>query len=489
MLLAALLSMAAPQADLVSHLHLSQRTHSHTSPWLTVPRKIRILLPGFEAFEPWPFKIYSGYLTVPGPFKLNKYDSLHIHYQLHTAQKSPARAPVVTWHQGGPGGSSIAVGLYTEMGFLQIDDQGMHTNEYAWNKIANMLYLESPAGSGDSHGFSTCVQGSQPTSCEWDDVSQAEAYAHTLAAFYRAFPEYSSNPLYLTGESYFGQYGPNIAQWILTHAPFNVSFPLKGIALGNACWGGDEHSVNCNGPNEEQNDVDMFFGKGLISKKLHERVYKGCRFPLKAPPTGECESLLEEVHSAVGPHNVYNIYDDCAGSVQPKLTESGRSMRWLTKHLREPLSSSTEPSSAQIDRRKLADGGYTWACGGEDATSKWLLRPDVRAALHLGSPAESSFKYTTSGPASITLYPHLITRLRVLIYNGDADACVPYKGNEEWIDSLVEAGDLTENSAWRPWYTSKSHVRTAPAGYVTTYNVSHGKHDFSFLTIRLAGHM
>lgn len=316
------------------------------------------------------------------------------------------------------------------------------------------------------------------------------------------------------------QYGPNIAQWILTHAPFNVSFPLKGIALGNACWGGDEHSVNCNGPNEEQNDVDMFFGKGLISKKLHERVYKGCRFPLKAPPTGECESLLEEVHSAVGPHNVYNIYDDCAGSVQPKLTESGRSMRWLTKHLREPLSSSTEPSSAQIDRRKLADGGYTWACGGEDATSKWLLRPDVRAALHLGSPAESSFKYTTSGPASITLYPHLITRLRVLIYNGDADACVPvrssyrsvtsshgrllqpiflaltrllcapqYKGNEEWIDSLVEAGDLTENSAWRPWYTSKSHVRTAPAGYVTTYNVSHGKHDFSFLTIRLAGHM
>lgn len=180
--------------------------------------------PGFEAFEPWPFKIYSGYLTVPGPFKLNKYDSLHIHYQLHTAQKSPARAPVVTWHQGGPGGSSIAVGLYTEMGFLQIDDQGMHTNEYAWNKIANMLYLESPAGSGDSHGFSTCVQGSQPTSCEWDDVSQAEAYAHTLAAFYRAFPEYSSNPLYLTGESYFGQVSLNLGEPLDSdHSPSSIA--------------------------------------------------------------------------------------------------------------------------------------------------------------------------------------------------------------------------------------------------------------------------
>ena len=58
----------------------------------------------------------------------------------------------------------------------------------------------------------------------------------------------------------FGQYGPNIANWILTHAPFNTSLPLKGIALGNACWGGDAHSVQCNGPNSDQNDVDMFYG-------------------------------------------------------------------------------------------------------------------------------------------------------------------------------------------------------------------------------------
>ncbi len=46
--------------------------------------------------------------------------------------------------------------------------------------------------------------------CSWDDVSQAEAYAHSLAAFKKAFPEFASNDLYLTGESYFGQYGPNV---------------------------------------------------------------------------------------------------------------------------------------------------------------------------------------------------------------------------------------------------------------------------------------
>ena len=30
------------------------------------------------------------------------------------------------------------------------------------------------------------------------------------------------------------------------------------------------------------------------------------------------------------------------------------------------------------------------------------------------------------------------------LQNGDADACVPYKGNVEWIKSLVKQGDLVK---------------------------------------------
>ena len=362
-----------------------------------------------------------------------------------------------------------------------------------------MLYLESPAGSGQGHGFSTCIKGGKPVACSWDDVNQGEVYAHTLAAFYKAFPEYSENALYLTGESYFGQSGPNIANWILTHAPFNASLPLKGIALGNACWGGDANTVQCNGPNSDQNDVDMFYGKGLISKKLYQEVYKTCDFPLKGGLHLECDAVIEKAFMAVGPHNVYNIYDNCAGAALPaSLAKSGRSMRWLTKQLRAPLSS-PEAVDGQVEavspsessRRALAEGGYDWSCGGMDATQKWIVRADVRKALHLTTAGQSAFHYKTSGPASITLYPFLMQKLRILIYNGDADACVPYKGNEEWITSLVDAGDLSEKSAWKPWYTNKSLLHlSAPAGYVTSYTVEKGTpYDFSFLTIRLAGHM
>lgn len=47
-----------------------------------------------------------------------------------------------------------------------------------------------------------------------------------------------SNDLYLTGESYAGQYVPNIAHYIVNNEPFKSRLNLKGVALGNACWGG-----------------------------------------------------------------------------------------------------------------------------------------------------------------------------------------------------------------------------------------------------------
>jgi len=449
-------------------------------------------VPGFNATS---FNVYSGYLTVPGPFKQNDYDSLSIHYQFHESQGSPSTDPLVTWHQGGPGGSSIDVGLYTEMGYFQLSDDGPYTNDYAWNKVANMLYLESPAGSGSKAGFSTCMQAQKVVACSWNDTSQGEAYAHSLAAFQKAYPEFSKNDLYLTGESYFGQYGPNIANFIVNNSPFNNSLNLKGLALGNACWGGDANSVVCNGPNSEENDVDMFWGKGLVSKKLYKQVQSTCKFP---DISDDCDQLLEHVHKEVGPHNVYNIYDNCPRQ-QAWLQKHGKSTRWLLNALRRKMGSAgnngtdgdddtTDPDAALLESAITKTGGYDWSCGGMDAASTWFTTAAVQKAMHLNAPDQSAFHYDRSGPASITLYPELIKKLRILIYNGDADSCVPYKGNEEWITGLESQGLLVENEAWRPWYTSTDGSGT-PAGYATNYTVVGGANDFNFVTIRLAGHM
>lgn len=60
--------------------------------------------------------------------------------------------------------------------------------------------------------------------------------------------------------------------------------------------------MNCNGPNSEQNDIDMYFGKGLVSKITYENVYSKCTFPTTGKQPLGCDAAIEEVFSEVGPH-------------------------------------------------------------------------------------------------------------------------------------------------------------------------------------------
>merc|ERR1712032_676471 len=199
---------------------------------------------------------------------------------------------------------------------------------------------------------------------------------------------------------------------------------------------------------------------------------------------GKCRQLLSEYKKQVGPYNVYNIYDNCPDQ-DAFLKKVGKDMDWLTDTLRDGMSNPHETHKLLSEM----NGGFDWSCGGEDATIAWMKRSDVRQALHLDKyqPGSSQFRYHSSGPASITLYPELVKKLRVLIYNGDADACVPYIGNEEWIGGLEDKKVLTEKKAWTPWFAHSG--ASSPAGYITEYSVTGSEKDFSFATIRLAGHM
>jgi hypothetical protein len=135
-------------------------------------------------------------------------------------------------------------------------------------------------------------------------------------------------------------------------------------------------------------------------------------------------------------------------------------------------------------------GGMEYGCGQEEDMGVYFRRTDVQQAMNLGKPGISGFGYRQSGPASQLLYPDLVKKLRVLIYDGDADMCVPYKGNEEWTTALEASGAVQQTKAWHPWYaTDDKNPNVAPAGYGTNYKATSSGLDFSFVTIRLAGHM
>ncbi|VDP56004.1 unnamed protein product [Schistosoma curassoni] len=141
----------------------------------------------------WPqpnFKQFSGYLH-------GSSDKVNIHYWLVEAASSPASAPLIVWLNGGPGCSSLE-GLLTENGpYL----------------IANVLYLEAPAGVGFSY--------STAPSQTWDDDRTALDNYHALLHFLKKFPEYEGRRLFVTGESYAGVYVPTLSLLLLNSSRFD----------------------------------------------------------------------------------------------------------------------------------------------------------------------------------------------------------------------------------------------------------------------------
>ena len=101
--------VSAPAADLVDVLPQFNRTSFKVIYSLLLCALFALCVPRLNFVCA---QVYSGYLSVPGPFKGNKYDSLSIHYQFEEAQSDAAKAPVVTWHQVGLSCQRIVFALH-----------------------------------------------------------------------------------------------------------------------------------------------------------------------------------------------------------------------------------------------------------------------------------------------------------------------------------------------------------------------------------------
>jgi serine carboxypeptidase-like clade 2 len=155
----------------------------------------------------------------------------------------------------------------------------------------------------------------------------------------------------------------------------------------------------------------------------------------------------------------------------------------------ETLSSSSAVAVA------AAAPDFSYLCGAERGEVAYLNQPAVREALHVCSEAECGVfpghaddrwtaPYNRTEYHEGDMYKEFVDRgLRVMIYSGDTDGCIPYSGTAEWITALK----LPTVESWRPWTLDNA---TQMAGYVTTYNHPVGTPgSFLFVTVRGAGHM
>jgi hypothetical protein len=81
----------------------------------------------------------------------------------------------------------------------------------------------------------------------------------------------------------------------------------------------------------------------------------------------------------------------------------------------------------------------------------------------------------------LTVYPKLINaNIRVLIYSGDVDSCVPYLGTYRCVEKL----GLSVIKPWQPWFIKDNKGYQQTAGYTVKYT-----NGVTYATIRAAGHM
>ena len=94
--------------------------------------------------------------------------------------------------------------------------------------MANVIFLESPAGVGYSYSNT-----SSDYDRSGDQRTANDAYLF-LVNWLERFPEYKSRPFYISGESYAGHYVPELAATILIQNSYSkTAINLRGILVPN----------------------------------------------------------------------------------------------------------------------------------------------------------------------------------------------------------------------------------------------------------------
>ncbi|KAL8842759.1 MAG: hypothetical protein Q9176_002395 [Flavoplaca citrina] len=313
------------------------------------------------------------------------------------------RQRTVLWLNGGPGCSSMD-GALMEIGPYRLKDkEHLVYNDGAWDEFANVLFVDNPVGTGfsyvDTDSFVSKI------------TEMADQMVRFLEKFFKLFPEYSNNDLYIAGESYAGQHIPYIAKAILErNAKQKEKWNLSGLLIGNG-WISPV----------EQYDAYMKFGyqAGLIqggtdvAKKL-EGMYSECFKTLNQPGGTDkidqplCERILTQMLELTQKDG------RCANMYDVRLDD-------------------TFPSC-----------GMNWPPDLENVTP-YLRRKDVIQALHINEEKKTGWQecagavsasFHPSSKPAVAILPKILEQVPTILFSGDKDLICNHVGTEGLIHNM-----------------------------------------------------
>uniref|UniRef100_A0A0K0EKK6 Carboxypeptidase n=1 Tax=Strongyloides stercoralis TaxID=6248 RepID=A0A0K0EKK6_STRER len=411
------------------------------------------------------FNHYSGYFQVS--------ETHFLHYWFVESQGNPEKDPVIFWFNGGPGCSSID-GLLNEMGPYTTADDGksLKENPYAWNKLANVMYIESPAGVG----YSYSIDGNTTTN---DDQTALENY-NAVKEFYKLYPKFRRNPLFIMAESYGGVYGPSLTAKIVEGMK-DFKINLKGMAIGNGYV------------NEKLNidtSVRFAYGHGIIDEKiwttLEHECCNGCIESCDLTQVdGHCARIVEDIFQFLwfGGLNPYDLYRNCDPNPDVNSKKMEAIQRGVTFLRSIPAYSRLFKADLYRKYSQPTVMGASVPCLNDSELVTYMNSPETRKALHIPDSVESwdicSDKITTSYQKQYSdMTPFFKTiiegNVRILLYYGDTDMACNFMMGQQFAASL----GLKRRLSKQPWKFDRQI-----AGFKTIYD------GLTFLTVRGAGHM
>uniref|UniRef100_A0A914WU83 Carboxypeptidase n=1 Tax=Plectus sambesii TaxID=2011161 RepID=A0A914WU83_9BILA len=432
------------------------------------------------------FKQYSGYL------KANANGTWKFHYWLVESQSNPETDPLILWLEGGPGCSSVG-SFFEELGpfYANRDGQSLYENVFSWNKVANVLFIESPLGTGFSY------DSRKPNNIEAnDDLVANQNYMALMDFFLNVQPEYQNKPFYITGESYAGVYLPTLAL-NLVNGINNGSFPnknFKGMAIGNGymnekhltnslilwsnyharisteTWTNIKRACNCTG------DVDDCNFYQYLTTENH----LDCQ-----SDNSTCGDLIVPLLTLPDNQDLYNYYEDCYDT-------NDSSQRYRKRRIPLPALKAYQDTAQKLDYDNT-DNQFGFPCWNEDAAEKYLNKPEVQAALHIAKDWQDSVKtwqdcsdeiydnYVVTYIDTSDLFRYIIGNVttsdfRILIYSGDTDIVCNFLGVAWHIRDLAKSLAMP-STQHKPWF-----YRGQIAGHGQRYK---GKVPIDLLTVKV----
>lgn len=416
----------------------------------TLSRTAIKFVPGYKGELPFEFE--TGYVGV------DKSEDVQLFYYFVKSESNPKKDPLVLWLTGGPGCSSFS-GLAFEIGPLKFDTEKnmeefptLQLNPYSWTKVANIIFLDLPVGTGFSYGRTLVASRSS-------DLQTCYQAYEFLKKWLIDHSEFLSNPVYIGGDSFSGLTVPIITQ-LISNGIDTFSEPfinLKGYLLGNPLTRLADRNYR----------IPFAHGMGLISDELYESLQRNCRgeYYNIDPSNTLCLQDFDTYTEITSGIDIAHILTPSC-EYYPTIALNKRSVR--------------EDIIALIDRKEspcpdTREIGYK-------LSSVWLNEYSVRKVLGVRERTVTKWaRCDHDVPYIITdmdAYPYHVNLsskgYRSLIYSGDHDMMIPFFATQAWIRSL----NYSIVSDWRQWL-----VQGQVAGYTRSY-----ANNMTFATVKGGGH-